>query len=622
MGRCIQPGDTPSVILGEDEHRVVNECLPGLAADPDLYQRGGEFVTTQMDGDVNVPVIAPVPLPDLRRRVTMQVRLLSRKRTEDGERLDPAHPPEWLTPQLAHHPDKTGVRHLAGLSATPILRPDGSIHNRPGYDPETRVVHVPAGLVVPPIPARLTRADAGRAADELLDLVRDFPFADPAGKSVYLSLVLSPLARHLFDYGVPLHLADANVRGSGKGLLIDSAGVIVLGGPVPVQQFTEDVDETRKMITACVRAGRVLQHLDNLPTGEPFGNAPLDSALTGDVWEDRLLGQNLKVAYPHRTVWVASGNNTTVAADSMRRLVRLRLESNLANPEDRADFVYKDLLGHVRANRGRLVAAALTILAAFLRAGRPNVELPAAGSFGGWTGIVRAAIVWAGQPDPWLTNLAARGELDTERGELDALIDAWAELDPENTGITTAEAKKRSDSLYEDTPKTAELLTLVGLNMFDATAIGYLLRKHKGRRAGDGRSIRGVPGHTRVTRWRVEVIPPSPPASPPPSPPQKSLAKPHFGGDGGDGGDVSEPTRVRARACGGDRKRSPPCHPSPPADGFTRSFCGGDGGGDGPHPSHHPLHDHENGENDGGPEPNGVGHPNMAADPKYSAIWR
>jgi hypothetical protein len=426
---------------------------------------------------------------------------------------------------------------LIGLSTTPILRPDGSIHDRAGYDAETKTVYVPGGLIIPPIPIRPTHADAVRAAGELLDLVQDFPFGDPAGKSVYLSFILSVHARHLFDGGVPLHLVDANVRGSGKGLLLDTAGVIVLGGPIPVQQYSADSAEMRKVITSVVRTGKTMLHLDNLPTGEPFGNPALDSALTCSTWEDRLLGHNLVVEYPHRVVWAASGNNTTVRADTVRRIIRLRLESSLANPEDRKDFIYPDLLGHVRANRGRYVAAALTILSAYHIAGRPAVELPAAGSFDGWTRVVRAAIVWAGLPDPWTTNLAVRNEIDTEKGELNALVAAWAELDPTGEGMTTSQAKKVHQSLYTDTPRTAELLALIGLKDFDAGKIGYLLRKHKGRWTENGRCITGAEGHRGVCRWRIVERK----AASPPSPPL-------VGGDGGDGGDVFRATRGESDA--------------------------------------------------------------------------
>jgi hypothetical protein len=529
-GKPVPPASMPQVIIGHDEHRVTDECLPGLAMDPDLYQRGGEFVIVREDEDTRTPVIAPVMLPDLRRRITRRVRLFQIKK----KKRMPAHPPEFLPPQLATHPTKAGIRHLSGLSGVPVLRPDGSIHDRAGYDAETQTVYVPAGLTIPTVPVRLTQSDAVQSSGVLLDLVRDFPFGDPAGKSVYLSFVMSALARHLIDGGVPLHLADANVRGSGKGLILDTAGVILLGGPVPVQQYTADTAEMRKVITAVVRAGKTMQHLDNLPTGEPFGNAALDSALTCSVWEDRLLGQNLKVAYPHRVVWAASGNNPTIRADSMRRLIRVRLESSRANPEDRSDFAYPDLLAHVRENRGKYVAAALTLAAAYLRAGRPAVTLPAAGSFTGWTQIVRAALVWAGQPDPWQTNLAAREELDTEKGELDALIDAWSELDPTGEGVTTAQAKKSHLSLYVDTPRTAELLALLGLKEFDAGKIGCLLRKHKGRWTGDGRAITAASGHGGVSRWRVI---------------ERRGSHPHHphasGGDGGNGGDDSHATRVR-----------------------------------------------------------------------------
>ena len=58
---------------------------------------------------------------------------------------------------------------------------------------------------------------------------------------------------------------------------------------------------------------------------------------------------------------------------------------------------HPDLLAWVRRERGRLLVAALTILYAFCRAGRPVPSgLKPWGSFEGWSGLVRAALVWAG----------------------------------------------------------------------------------------------------------------------------------------------------------------------------------------------------------------------------------
>jgi hypothetical protein len=532
-----------AVLLGPDEYRVTAECVKALATDPDLYQRGNEWVRIGEDGDTGAPIIALVGPADLRRRLTAVAELFEKYEAPGGQiEFYRVHPPQWLVPQLAEYPDKGGVRKLVGISTVPLVRPDGTVRTEPGYDAQTQIYFDPGGVEFPAVPIHITAEHVRTSVSQLLDLVGDFPIRDAAGRSVFLSLVLSTLCRHLFDGCVPLHLFDANVRGSGKGLLIDVAGVLAIGGCIPTQAYAHEQPEMRKVITAVVLAGKAVQHLDNLASGGSFGNSALDSALTSTVWSDRLLSTNKQISLPHRTVWCASGNNVAIRADTARRIIRCRMESPLSAPEDRQDFKYPNLLRHVQEHRPELVTHALTIVAGYLRDGRPRQNLAAAGSFVGWSSLIRAVLVWAGEPDPWSTNLSAREEIDTEADELAALISAWEELDPEIQGLTTAAAKKKYEAAKKKCeaasggdaggdnpfPMTAELIAIAGSRDFDTSRLGYLLRKHKGRLSPDGKriSVKGSGTKSRKTKaWIVEAA--------------SETTSPASGRDRGDRGDVS-----------------------------------------------------------------------------------
>src|SRR5262249_58713509 len=108
-----------------------------------------------------------------------------------------------------------------------------------------------------------------------------------------------------------------------------------------------------------------------------FGNAVPDAALTGTAWKDRILGAHRMAEAPLYMTWYATGNNVAVAADTARRVCHCRLESPEEWPEERSAFRHPDLLAWVGENRGRLLAAALTVLRAYCVAGRPHRELPA-----------------------------------------------------------------------------------------------------------------------------------------------------------------------------------------------------------------------------------------------------
>ncbi len=57
----------------------------------------------------------------------------------------------------------------------------------------------------------------------------------------------------------------------------------------------------------------------------------------------------------------------------------------------------------MQENRSDYLSAALTILRAFHVAGRPDQRISPWGSFTAWSKLVRGALVWAGLPDPIIT---------------------------------------------------------------------------------------------------------------------------------------------------------------------------------------------------------------------------
>jgi putative DNA primase/helicase len=79
----------------------------------------------------------------------------------------------------------------------------------------------------------------------------------------------------------------------------------------------------------------------------------------------------------------------------------------------------------------------LTVLRAFHVAGRPAPEGPPLGSFEDWSGLVRNALIWLGEPDPCATMDRARAD-DPRRAELSNVIHQWTAVIGENR-LSTAE---------------------------------------------------------------------------------------------------------------------------------------------------------------------------------------
>ncbi|MGL4421340.1 MAG: hypothetical protein ACRCZF_11785, partial [Gemmataceae bacterium] len=148
---------------------------------------------------------------------------------------------------------------------------------------------MPPGLKID-VPDHPTTADVRAAVATLDDVLCDFLFVSPEHRGSWYASLLTLLARFAFTGSSPLFLVDANSPGTGKGLLIDLAGVIATGDRLPGSPYVHDMEEMRKCITSLAMSGRAVVHFDNV--SGPFGNSALDLALTEDVWDARKLGPN------------------------------------------------------------------------------------------------------------------------------------------------------------------------------------------------------------------------------------------------------------------------------------------------------------------------------------------
>lgn len=435
-----ESADRSVILLGHDEFRAIDEATEALGTDREIFRRGTELVrvvrTRVRDGgrDEGSLVIQVIPPANLRDRLTRKARIMTRGAY--GQLKD-AHPPNWLVPGVAARGDWPGFRDLAAVTDVPIMRPDGSVVQTPGFDAATGVYYLPTG-VFPPVPEAPAQHEVRAAMDLLLDVVVDFRFEAPEHRAAWLAGLFTPLARFAFGGPSPMFLFDANIRGAGKGLLSHIIGIIVLGHQMPTSSYTHDTDELRKQITSAVIAGDAVVLLDNID-GQ-FGNGSLDRALTSTRWRDRVLGTNTRIDLPMTCVLYGTGNNILIGADTARRVVHCRLDVMTDKPEDRDGFRYPDLLGHVRKHRPALLVAALTVLRAYMLAGKPCADLkPPMGSFEGWSALVRGCVVWAGLPDP----CAGRDRMvlfgDSSREDLSQLLKAWRSFDKDNDGVVIAD---------------------------------------------------------------------------------------------------------------------------------------------------------------------------------------
>jgi hypothetical protein len=501
----------PTITISTQEHEVNAEAVAALVHDEAIYQRGGMLVRVVRDASPAAkgirrsfaPRIETLPPPLLRERLAANARWLTVQETREGSVEKPARPPAWCVAAVHARAEWPGVRHLEAVVDYPVLRPDGTILSRPGYDPDTGLL-LEMRAPFPPIPERPSKAEAEAAREVLMDVVTDFPFERDVHRAAWLAALLTPLARFAFKGPAPLFLVDANVRAAGKGLLLDTISHVITGERFTIATYTDDEDELRKRITSLVLAGDRLVLFDNLEGR--FGNAVLDAALTGTAWKDRVLGANRMAEAPLYMTWYATGNNVAIAADTARRVCHVRLESPEERPEERKDFRHPNLLAWVGTVRGELLAAALTILRGYCAAGWPDQDLPAWGSFEGWSALVRSAVVWAGLPDPAETRLLLQEQADVAADSMSVILPCWERLDPERRGLTAAEV---IHLLYKEPPDNppdfhADLRDALEalLGKPDSRGLGNKLRFYR-RRVFQERFIDQAGSKQRAARWAV-----------------------------------------------------------------------------------------------------------------------
>ncbi len=550
-----EPEERPEVLITFEEAKVAEQVIyhlsrlgwetPWLNQDEAmrsrLYQRGGVLVNVVCDQTSEpstmmlsgaVPQIRALPKTLVRERITQAVRLVEEVKKDDEVVHVPKRPPDWLV-QGIHQRGEYGsnVKPLVGVTRTPTLRTDGSVLQVRGYDASTGLLFLPDAdfTNVPDTPSQV---DAKRAAEVLLDVVADFPFATSADRSVWLAAVLTLLARSAIRGPAPLFAFDANVRGAGKTLLADSAAIIATGSPMARQAWPGCDDEVRKLITSVALEGWSAILLDNVAT--KLGGPSLDAALTATTWQGRILGESRTTGLlPMTTVWLATGNNIELSADTARRTLLTRLESLEEHPEDRNVFKHPDLKRFVTSERARLAIAGLTLLRGYFAAGSPDMSLTPWGSFDEWSRLIRHAIVWAGQADPHANCDVVRNA--DQSAQVVRMIHAGIEeADNDCKGLTAAEIARLlghpvSQDGTDPWATLREAITEICGSKPEARKIGYGLRKYQGRVCA-GKRLVSMPGRSGVKRWVVEPV-------------INSVA----GGDGGDGCDQNGPIRVDAQ---------------------------------------------------------------------------
>ena len=109
--------------------------------------------------------------------------------------------------------------------------------------------------------------------------------------------------------------------------------------------------------------------------------------------------------------------------DMTRRCITVHLDPGCEVPAERR-FERPDLVRDVLCKRGRFVSAALTLVRAWIEAGRPMSNCRPLVGYEDWSELCRQPLLWLGLPDPTGSVFEAMAD-DPDRDTLDRLLQAW-----------------------------------------------------------------------------------------------------------------------------------------------------------------------------------------------------
>lgn len=488
---------TIRVVPGEMD-RVVDAAERELAQRGHYYQRGGLIVTVSTDPGTRGTRIQELTLPALVRALAGAATWERHDaRSQDWARIDP--PPRHAAVLF----DATSYPHLPvlnNLARQPYLRPDGTLMREAGFDAVTGMFGVfdARDFEVPESP---TRKDAEKAMEMLNSLLVEFSFANDFDRAAALGAILTASVRPSLRVAPMFHVR-AHMPGSGKSYLCELITAFATPRHGTPTSFPGDDEECRKLMLAELLHAPAVIEFDNLTT-DLIPHKSLCTALTSEFMSGRILGVSKTATVSTRVLFLSSGNNVGPVQDMTRRCISIHLAPQCEVPATQC-FTRPDLVSDVLNSRGQFVSAALTIIRAWIVAGRPKRPCKALASYGEWSDLCRQSLLWLGVPDPTASIFESMAE-DPDRETLLRLLEAWQGAFGKipamvRDAVNQASSSSKHSELFE------VLLDIAGeRGEVNRRKLGWWLRRHAGRIV-DGRRIVPAKNGGSAEHWKIDAV--------------------------------------------------------------------------------------------------------------------
>lgn len=489
----VRPGELPQAV-DRAEQALIDKGV-------DIFQRFESLVrvarivtSAESDGiqrETGALVLQTVTTPWLREQFARYAQWAKKQK----KKLTPIDPPTDAATAYLARVGNWNLRFLKGVIQAPTLRPDGTVLQDKGYDTDTGLLYDPGRTEFARISDSPTKGEAHAALEVLKQPFREVRFDGEPHRSVALAAVMTALVRRMFP-SAPLIALDAPTAGSGKSLLSEIICIIATGHKPAMMSQGKSDEENEKRLSSVLMAGDPVIVIDNCD--RPIEGDFLCTMLTQEKVRPRILGRSEVANVPTGSLVIATGNNIELAGDITRRTLFCRIDTGEERP-DQIAYSF-DAIAETKETRPQLVVAALTILRAYIVAGRPT-PLKKIGGFEQW-GLIREALVWLDQPDPELTRELVMAD-DPHKALLVDFLRLWRDVFKDQQLSLSEVARMAHDEGHEGAQAIVnELIANTNGRVFNTRSAGKFLRRHMGRIAG-GLILRAETDSSGIKHYRV-----------------------------------------------------------------------------------------------------------------------
>ena len=503
------------VITGKHMQDITAECLPAIVAHntpPYVFIRTGSLVRIKKDekGTMGIEQLGESSLRGILARAVKFIDI-------NGDKVSNTDPPLKVVKDILALTSWEGIPPIVGIIESPVVRPDGSILDQFGYDSATQLYYANGEKLELRVPDNPMKEDATKAAEYIFDeIFADFPFKDAASKANMMAALITVMTNPLIDGGIPLGLFDKPQAGTGAGLLTEVIAEIATGKPAHFQTAPTSDEEWRKAITSTLLNSPSIVTIDNVE--QRLRSPRLAQMLTGRVWRDRMLQQSRMLDLPQSAAWFATGNNIQLGGDIARRAYWIRLDARMSRPWLRTGFKHNNLIKWIREHRSEILSALLTMIRAWIVAGKPKADVLMLGSFNEWCRVVGDILEFAGVHGFLGNANDLYDNADQEITQWDAWMGELVKLH-KDVAVATAVVKSELVSMspqYKDfqDQMPEDIAKAIGKDSRGTQRLGVVLRSRVDQVFPSGRKLVSVyDKHTKAHRWMVEekkATPPTP----------------------------------------------------------------------------------------------------------------